>query len=216
MLSPGFLGDHSFLGLARLELCKSLSLWLRASQVPGTSYLPSHISLHIFQEDPRSNFSFIDFSDGPDLVGSMVGSVTIFLEYKFNTRSCVQLHSGFENSRKQAFETLKASPVNFEGRNSLVESEVTSRRLGKMAGKGSIGAQGCSFQRLKRLRQRLSVRVEARCDLSRQSGGDSKLVGSNFRALPCEASALSATFGRFSYSATGHLGRQRQVTCLSG
>ena len=78
MLSPGFLGDHSFLGLARLELCKSLSLWLRASQVPGTSYLPSHISLHIFQEDPRSNFSFIDFSGGPDLVGSMVGSVTIF------------------------------------------------------------------------------------------------------------------------------------------
>ena len=56
-----------------------------------------------------------------------------------------RVHSGFENSRKQAFETLKASPVNFEGRNSLVESEVTSRRLGKMAGKGSIGAQGWLF-----------------------------------------------------------------------
>ena len=76
----------------------------------------------------------------------------------------------------------------------MVESEVTSRRLGKMAGKGSIGAQGCSFQRLKRLRQSLSVRVEAKCDLSRQSGEDSMLVGSNFWALPCEATALSSHF----------------------
>ena len=86
----------------------------------------------------------------------------------------------------------------------------------KWQGKGALERRAGSFQRLKRLRQRLSVRIEAMFDLSRYSGDDSKLLGCHFRAFPGEASALSATFCRFVYSATDHGDRQRRVTSVTG
>lgn len=112
--------------------------------------------------------------------------------------------------------------MNFQAGKSSVESKVTSRRLSAWQEVEPIVRRAGSFQRLGCLRQRRSVRLQTRSDLSKQSGEDSKLFEGHIRAFPAEASALSATFGQiillghgwWGLSATQDVSHQVMMICV--